>query len=108
MTARLTGNGDLFATLPDVDDETMRRLHARLTDAAADAGVLDVAYRTVETPVGVLLLVTTERGLVRVAYSSEDHDRVLEQLAARISPRVLRAPVRLDLAARELEEYFAG
>jgi methylated-DNA-[protein]-cysteine S-methyltransferase len=86
----------------------MHRLHARLTDAAADAGVLDVAYRIVETPVGELLLATTERGLVRIAYPSEDNDRVLEQLAMRISPRLLLAPARLDIAAREIEEYFAG
>ncbi len=43
-----------------------------------------------------------------MAYAREDHDRVLEQLADRISPRVLRAPARLDLAASELDEYFAG
>jgi methylated-DNA-[protein]-cysteine S-methyltransferase len=86
----------------------MRRLHARLTSAAADVGVLGVAYHTVQTPVGPLLLVTTERGLVRVAYPTEDHARVLEQLAARIGPRVLRAPAWLDTAAQEIEEYFAG
>jgi methylated-DNA-[protein]-cysteine S-methyltransferase len=45
---------------------------------------------------------------VRVAYDTEDHDRVLETLAGRLSPRVLRAPKRLDAAARELEEYFGG
>jgi methylated-DNA-[protein]-cysteine S-methyltransferase len=33
---------------------------------------------------------------------------VLQQLADRVSPRVLRAPARLDPAAREIEEYFAG
>ncbi|MGH3426270.1 MAG: methylated-DNA--[protein]-cysteine S-methyltransferase, partial [Mycobacteriales bacterium] len=38
----------------------------------------------------------------------EDHDRVLGVLAARISPRMLRAPRRLDAVARELEQYFAG
>jgi methylated-DNA-[protein]-cysteine S-methyltransferase len=88
--------------------ETTRRLHARLVaDADAD-GVLDVAYRSIDTPVGPLLLAATGAGLVRVAYAAEDHDRVLGQLAARISPRVLRAPARLDRAAREIDEYFAG
>ena len=73
-----------------------------------EAGILDVAYRTLDTPVGSLLLAATEQGLVRVAYAGEDHDAVLAQLADRVSPRVLRAPARLDGAARELEEYFAG
>ena len=100
--------GDLFAALPDVDPEAQRRLHERLVAEATSAGILDVAYRTLDTPVGSLLLAATEEGLVRVAYPGEDHDAVLTRLAARVSPRVLRAPARLDGAARELEEYFAG
>jgi len=97
---------ELFAALPDIDDDALRRLQARLAAAASDAGILDVAYRTVDTPLGALLLAATEQGLVRVAYAREDHDLVLDQLAHRISPRVLRAPARLDAAAREIEEYF--
>ena len=98
----------LFATLPEVDADAERRLHARLAGSAAEAGLLDVAYRTVDSPLGPLLLAATGEGLVRVAYAREDHDRVLAQLARQISPRVLRAPARLDVAAREIEEYFAG
>ena len=101
-------DGDLFAALPEVDEEAQRRLHARLVAAANEAGILDVAYRTIDTPVGTLLLAATEKGLVRVAYACESHDMVLEQIAHRVSPRVLRAPARLDVAAREIEEYFAG
>jgi methylated-DNA-[protein]-cysteine S-methyltransferase len=104
----MTSERALFAALPEVDDETNRRLHRRLADAANDAGVLDVAYRTVDTPVGALLLAATPKGLVRVAYAAQDHDRILEHLARAVSPRILRAPARLDAAAREIEEYFAG
>jgi methylated-DNA-[protein]-cysteine S-methyltransferase len=78
-------------------------------DAAAAAGLLDVAFATLDSPVGELLLARTERGLVRISYL--DHaplDATLEELARRISPRVLRAPARLDDARRELERYFAG
>lgn len=103
-----TNEGDLFAALSTVDAEVDRRLHQRLVDAANAAGLLDVAYRTVDTPVGTLLLAATQKGLVRVAYASQDHDRVLEHLARDVSPRVLRAPARLDAVAREIEEYFAG
>ena len=89
------------------DDETLARLHQRLErDAAADQ-LLDVAYRTVDSPVGTLLLAATTVGLVRVAYDIEDHDAVLAALAGRLSPRVLRAPARLDAVARQLDEYFA-
>ena len=108
MTTTGASDAALFAALPDLDEDAQRALHARLAATASAAGILDVAYRTVDTPVGALLLAATEAGLVRVAYAREDHDRVLEQLADRISPRVLRAPARLDQAAREIEDYFAG
>lgn len=91
-----------------VPTDDLARLHARLAARAADEGVLDVAYRTVDSPVGPLLLAVTPVGLVRVAFAVQDHDAVLTDLAARISPRVLEAPARLDQAARELDEYFAG
>jgi methylated-DNA-[protein]-cysteine S-methyltransferase len=99
---------DLFRELPTVDTEATRRLHRRLVEAAHTAGLLDIAYRTIDTPVGTLLLAATPKGLVRVAYPSQGHDLVLEDLARDVSPRILRAPARLDRAAREIEEYFAG
>jgi methylated-DNA-[protein]-cysteine S-methyltransferase len=78
--------------------------------AAAVAGLLDVAYATHDSAVGRLLLAATPDGLVRLAYldDGEQEDAVLEQLAARVSPRILSAPRRLDEPRRELEQYFAG
>ena len=90
-----------------IDPATIERLHERLVAAAARDRLLDVAYRTLDTPVGPLLVAATEAGLVRVAFANEGHDRVLDELATQVSPRVLRAPARLDAVARELEEYFA-
>ncbi len=90
------------------DAGVLTRLHERLVRHATADDLLDVAYTTVDSPVGRLLLAATPRGLVRVAYDSEDHDKVLATLSARISPRILRAPGRLARPARELEEYFAG
>jgi len=94
---QITGGGDELAAL-----------HARLAAAAEQEGVLDIAYRTLDTPVGTLLIAGTERGLIRVAYRSEDHDAVLQTLADKVSPRILLAPARLDTVARELDEYFTG
>jgi methylated-DNA-[protein]-cysteine S-methyltransferase len=108
MNADNTTREALFDALTEVDADAERRLHDRLAAAAERAGILDVAYRVLDTPVGPLLLAATEAGLVRVAYPREGHERVLEQLATRVSPRVLLAPARLDSAAREIEEYFAG
>lgn len=92
----------------DGDPQKMAELHARLAADAQREGVLDIAYRIVDSPVGPLLLAATDRGVVRVAYAREDHDAVLQTLADKISPRILHAPARLDSAARELDEYFAG
>jgi methylated-DNA-[protein]-cysteine S-methyltransferase len=96
-----------YFTAPE-DAVTLSMLGDRLGLAAEAEGLLDVAYTTIDSPVGVLLLAATPHGLVRVAYAVEDHDRVLDTLSERISPRVLRAPGRLDAAARELDEYFGG
>lgn len=96
---------DLF-DLP-TDTDALARLHDGLAIRADADALLDVAYRTLDTPVGTLLLAATPTGLVRVAYDVEDHAAVLSTLAARISPRILRAPQRLDTAARQLDEYFA-
>jgi methylated-DNA-[protein]-cysteine S-methyltransferase len=99
---------DLFDRLPTTDPAATIRLHQRLEAAARDAGMLDVAYRTIDSPIGTLLLAATELGMVRVAFDREGIDGVLEELAREVSPRILRAPARLDGAARELDEYFAG
>ena len=78
-------------------------------DAAAAAGLLDVAYAKLDSPVGTLLLAKTGAGLVRLAYLDySGEDAVLADLAARVSPRVLAAPRKLDEPRRELDEYFAG
>ena len=94
-----------FASPSEAD--TLSRLRDKLGNAAEAEGLLDVAYTTIDSPVGTLLLAATPKGLVRVAYEVEDHARVLDTLSHRISPRVLRAPRRLDAAMRELEEYFS-
>ena len=100
-------DADLAQAFPDTP-EHLAVLRERLAAAAESSGLLDVAYRTVDSPVGPLLLAATEQGLVRIAFAGEGHDAVLQALSDKISPRVLHAPARLDAAARELTEYFAG
>jgi methylated-DNA-[protein]-cysteine S-methyltransferase len=80
-----------------------------LVERAAADGLLDVAYATVDSPLGPLVVASTPRGLARVAYTlSETRDDVLEDIARRLSPRMLEAPGRLDDTRRELDEYFEG
>ena len=87
----------------------MRKTLERLSDRAAAEGLLDVAYATVDSPFGSLLVATTPRGLVKVSFPKVyDTDETLAELATRISPRVLEAPARLDEVRRQLDRYFEG
>ena len=97
----------LVAAFPAADVEPGAPLREQLAEHAERAGLIDVAYRTVDSPFGALLLAASRKGLVRVAFAREGHDAVLERLANEISPRILNAPRRLDAAARQLDEYFA-
>lgn len=86
----------------------MREALQRLSTRAAEEGLLDVAYARSESPFGELLLAATPRGVVRVGLPNQDADQLLEDLAARVSPRVLEAPAQLDDLRRELDLYFQG
>ena len=80
----------------------------RLIVAARDQALLDVAFSFTDSPFGPLLVATTGNGLVRLAYPNEHPDEVLQELADRVSPRVLESPAETDEVRRELDEYFDG
>lgn len=98
----------MFEALPRYDNDAMSRLQAVLASKAQQEGILDIAYRTMDTAVGPLLLAATEQGLVRIAYAVQDHTAVLQHLSDTVSPRILQAPARLEEATRQIDEYFAG
>ena len=80
-----------------------------VAERAAEEGLLDVAYSSVDSPLGPLVVAATPKGLVRVSYTEfRGEDEVLEDLVRRVSPRVLEAPAKLDPVRRELDEYFDG
>jgi methylated-DNA-[protein]-cysteine S-methyltransferase len=86
----------------------MSEFAERLAARADEEGLVDVAYATVDTPLGTGLVAATPKGLVRVALPNERVESVLTRLAKDVSPRVLELPTRLDEARRELDEYFEG
>jgi methylated-DNA-[protein]-cysteine S-methyltransferase len=90
-------------SLPEVD---MTALLDDITRQADAEGLVDVAWTVTDSPVGELVLAATPAGVVKISFGHEDE--AVEDLARRISPRVLRAPGRLDAVRRELDEYFAG
>ena len=82
---------------------------ARAVASARALGLTDVSYAIEPSPIGELLVAVTPRGLIRLAYNAgEEADTVLNELARRVSPRVVEAPAALDLVRRELDEYFSG
>src|SRR3977135_1783589 len=91
---------------PDADAEAAAR---RLVTRMADEGAAEIAYCSLDSPLGPLLGAITARGLLNLSYVAErDTDAALEDIARRVSPRIVEAPGRLDPVRRELEQYFEG
>jgi methylated-DNA-[protein]-cysteine S-methyltransferase len=93
---------------PTMETRDMNKAIEALRERAAAEGLLDVAYASADSPFGTLLLARTPQGLVRIGLPNEDTEKLLTELAGRISPRVLEAPAGLDEERRELDDYFAG
>ena len=101
---------DLERALRDPGTATfdLDRWRTALAERASAAGLVDVAHAGYDSPLGRLTIYVTDRGLVRLAYPGEPLDDQLAELAAVISPRIMRAPQRTDAVRRQLDEYFAG
>ena len=92
----------------EVEAGMLAQLHQRLEQAARRETLTDAVYRLVDSPLGKLLVAATDRGLVRVAFETEEHDAVLQALSERVGARILRSDGGLEAAARQLDEYFGG
>jgi methylated-DNA-[protein]-cysteine S-methyltransferase len=97
---------------PPAGADLDRAIQGVLAQAERD-GLIDIAYASVDSPFGKLLVARTDRGVVRVKLPGGrdrqvSDEEMLEALATYVSPRVLEAPARLDEERRELEEYFEG
>jgi methylated-DNA-[protein]-cysteine S-methyltransferase len=80
-------------------------LDERFRLAASAAGLIDAAYDVTDSPVGELLVASTDRGLARISFQP---DGAVDDLARMFGVRVLRVPRRLERVRRELDEYFSG
>jgi methylated-DNA-[protein]-cysteine S-methyltransferase len=82
-------------------------LDQRFREAASAAGLLDLGFDVVDSPIGELLVAASGRGLASIWFDPKPEED-LERLARIAGPRVLKAPRSVDEARRELDEYFAG
>jgi methylated-DNA-[protein]-cysteine S-methyltransferase len=76
--------------------------------AAVREGLADAIFTRLSTPLGRLLVVQGERGVVRVSFEEEPEDRVLSEVAARFGPRIVASDRELAVTRDTLDAYFAG
>jgi len=103
IAARL---GELTTDTADPGPGSVAHLVARALARADADGLVDVAWVVEDTPIGPLTLAATEAGVVKIAFEADTS--ALDEIAATLSPRVVRLPRRLDAVRRELDEYFSG
>lgn len=88
------------------DDAMLQRNLERFRSRAEQEGLVEVAYETMDTPIGTLLLAATRTGLARIAFAEEVDDALVE-LSATLSPRLLEMPQRLHEVHEQLDRYFS-
>jgi methylated-DNA-[protein]-cysteine S-methyltransferase len=76
--------------------------------AAVREGLADAVFTRLPTPIGRLLVVQGERGVVRVGFEDEPEDRVLAEVAAAFGPRIVASDRELAATRDTLDAYFAG
>jgi methylated-DNA-[protein]-cysteine S-methyltransferase len=86
--------------------DTTTELLDAFTRRADAEDLLDVAWTEYDSPIGTLVLAATPDGLVTISYRGADE--VIDTLAAKVSPRVVEYPKRLDEVRAQLDQYFAG
>jgi methylated-DNA-[protein]-cysteine S-methyltransferase len=100
---------DVLRRIRDADVEAAsKRAADELVGRARARGLVDVGVGTVDSPLGAITVFVTGSGLVRVAYPEERMDRVFEEVADAVSPRVLEDPRGTERVRKELDAYFAG
>ena len=87
-------------------------LSAKLLDSIASAavreGLADAVYTRLDTPIGKLLIVQGERGVVRIGFPEEPVDALLAQVAGRIGPRIVASDRELATTRDAVAAYFEG
>jgi methylated-DNA-[protein]-cysteine S-methyltransferase len=82
-------------------------LDRKFREAAHALDLVDVGFDVIDSPIGPLFVAASTRGLAEISFD-DDPEGHLERLARIAGPAVLRSPRAVDLAHRELDEYFAG
>ena len=79
-----------------------------IASAAVREGLADAVYTRLETPIGRLLIVQGEHGVVRVGFHGESVDSLLAQVAAHLGPRIVASDRELGATRDVFSAYFDG
>ena len=71
-------------------------------------GTARVAYGGVPSPIGELTAVVTRRGLLALAFETDDLDVLLQKVADRLSPAIVQMGSAVSEARSWLDGYFSG
>jgi methylated-DNA-[protein]-cysteine S-methyltransferase len=80
----------------------------RLASAAVREGLADAVYTTLSTPLGPLVVVQGEHGVVRIAFEGEPLDRTLARVATGVGPRIVQSDRELAATRDALSRYLEG
>ena len=75
---------------------------------AFQEGEARVAYGAIPSPIGTLTAVVTRRGLLALAFESEDLEALLHRVAARLTPAVVHLRSATTEVRSWLDSYFSG
>jgi O-6-methylguanine DNA methyltransferase len=91
------------------DPAAWARMQRDLLARAETEGLIDVAFERHDSPLGTIVVGATTQGIVRVWLPAESEEALHDELARRVSPRILHAPrATLSHARQQLNEYFDG
>jgi methylated-DNA-[protein]-cysteine S-methyltransferase len=68
----------------------------------------ELALGSLDSPFGPMVAAIGRSGVVRLAYPEQDLDSVGDELALRLSARIVESPRRLDPLRSEVDAYFDG
>jgi methylated-DNA-[protein]-cysteine S-methyltransferase len=79
-----------------------------LAAAAVREGLADAVFTHLSTPLGRLLVVQGEKGVVRIGFEEEAEDRLLADVAAGLGPRIVASDRELAATRDALSAYLEG
>jgi methylated-DNA-[protein]-cysteine S-methyltransferase len=80
----------------------------RLASAAVREGLADAVYTTLQTPIGPLVVVQGEQGVLRIAFEGEPLDHTLARVATGVGPRIVQSDRELATTRDALSRYLEG